>query len=497
MKKIVKKFNNLITDTIFKVKNKTNNNFNISNFNKYLITIITSLFFYLFYLSIPVLYDKGWVQNNIENLLLKEFKINFSTSSNISYRILPKPHFLLKDSKIFKLEDKKIGLASEIKTLRVFIYQGNFFDKNKIKIKEVKIDNANIPLLKSDFKLLSDFSNNKFSNKKIKINNSNIFIKNISGETISIIKINKALLYFDKKQEQNLFNLKAETFNIPFVFDLENQINSSENKKININAKKLKLNIFNESEKKENNNINGKNIFSFLENTFRTNYKLEDNTIIFESGNSRILNSKINYNGKLSINPFDLNLNINLGNYKISKISKILDGNSIFNDLIKTELLFNENVSMKTSISAFTDTRGEIFQDANINFDIVNGKINFNKTRFTNKKIGTLQIENSNLFFENKKLVLNADIVIDIKNVDELFSFLQTSKKSRKLIKDVLINLDYDFLTKQITFNNIKVDNKEIDNQLLEIIESLNDNNINNLNNSKRLLNEFFDIYAG
>jgi hypothetical protein len=497
MKKIVKKFNNLITDTIFKVKNKTNNNFNISNFNKYLITIITSLFFYLFYLSIPVLYDKGWVQNNIENLLLKEFEINFSTSSNISYRILPKPHFLLKDSKIFKLGDKKIGLASEIKMLKVFIYQGNFFDKNKIKIKEVKIDNANIPLLKSDFKLLSDFSNNKFSNKKIKINNSNIFIKDISGETISIIKINKALLYFDKKQEQNLFNLKAETFNIPFVFDLENQINSSENKKININAKKLKLNIFNESEKKENNNINGKNIFSFLENTFRTNYKLEDNTIIFESGNSRILNSKINYNGKLSINPFDLNLNINLGNYKISKISEILDGNSIFNDLIKTELLFNENVSIKTSISAFTDTRGEIFQDANINFDIINGKINFDKTRFTNKKIGTLQIENSNLFFENKKLVLNADIVIDIKNVDELFSFLQTSKKSRKLIKDVLINLDYDFLTKQITFNNIKVDNKEIDNQLLEIIESLNDNNINNLNNSKRLLNEFFDIYAG
>ena len=38
MKAIVKNFNNLIKNTIFKVQNKTNDNFNISNFNKCLIT---------------------------------------------------------------------------------------------------------------------------------------------------------------------------------------------------------------------------------------------------------------------------------------------------------------------------------------------------------------------------------------------------------------------------------------------------------------------------
>ena len=82
MKQFVKKFNNLIKKTIFKVKNKRYsklllfkvknkryNNLQISKFNKYLITLISLLFFYLFYLSIPVLYDKNWVQNNIENHL--------------------------------------------------------------------------------------------------------------------------------------------------------------------------------------------------------------------------------------------------------------------------------------------------------------------------------------------------------------------------------------------------------------------------------------------
>ena len=100
MKQIIKNFNNLIKRTILKVQNKTNNNFNISVFNKYLITFIISLFLYLFYLLIPLLYDKTWLQANIESKLLNEFKVNLSTSADISYRILPAPHFLIKDSKI-------------------------------------------------------------------------------------------------------------------------------------------------------------------------------------------------------------------------------------------------------------------------------------------------------------------------------------------------------------------------------------------------------------
>ena len=40
MKQIIKKFNNLVKETILKVQNKTNNNFNISNFSKYLISFI-------------------------------------------------------------------------------------------------------------------------------------------------------------------------------------------------------------------------------------------------------------------------------------------------------------------------------------------------------------------------------------------------------------------------------------------------------------------------
>ena len=60
-----------------------------------------------------------------------------------------------------------------------------------------------------------------------------------------------------------------------------------------------------------------------------------------------------------------------------------------------------------------------------------------------------------------------------------------------------MINLDYDFLSDKINFNNIKIENKEISDELLRIIDGFNDNKLINWNKSKRILNSFFEIYEG
>ena len=425
MKKIVKNFNNLIKKTIFKVQNKTNNKFQISNFNKYLITFISLLFFYLFYLSIPVLYDKNWVQKNIENQLLKDFKIYFSLSSDISYRILPSPHYLIKDSKIIK-EDKKTESLAEIKTLRVFVSQKNFFDKEKVLIRDIKINNADFTLLGNDLKLIKKITHNKFSNKKIEINKSNVFFKNDLDEIISAIKITEAFLV---QNAENLFNLKGEVFNIPFNLNYNKKFDSLDSEEVNIVAKKLKLDIFNKHNFEQNNVWNGQNIISFLNSKINTNYKIENDIMIFNSTSSQIKNSNISYDGDLSINPFDLNLNINLDNFDPSKL---FDNSSILNELIKTELLFNDNISMSTSITTNSNQKNKIFQYAKINFNIIDGKLNINNTILINKKIGTLELENSDLSYKDDKLILNTDIIVNIKDYGKLFSLLQTNKRFRK-----------------------------------------------------------------
>ena len=483
MKKIVKIFNNFIKRTIFKVENKTNDKFHVSNFSKYIIAVIVVLFIYIFYLSIPLLYDKNWVQNKIVTKLSDEFNINLSNSFDISYRILPKPHYLIKDTKT---------TLAEIKELNVYISQNNLFNKDSIRISEVVIEEANFSLLKDNFKTFYKNSENKFSKKKIKINNSNIFFKDNLNEVISIIKISNAFLFFDEKNLFNLFDLKGEIFNIPFELNYQNIINSQ--KKIKIKAPDLQLEVINKFFKKDEDLSSGINNISILSSSINTKYNIKDQIVIFQSDGSRVYNSKIDYNGQLAINPFDLNLKINLYNYKISNL---FTPNSIINEFIKSGLLFNENISVHTLVNIESTKKDEIFNEAKLELRVLNGKISFDNSIFINNNIGLMEISNSDLFLENDKLILTSNLSIDIKDIDGLFSFLNTSKKSRKDIKNIKLNIIYDFLSNQIELKNIKINDNDVSSQFNNIAEGFIDINSNNLTKSRKLLNELINLYAG
>ena len=483
MKQIVKNFNNLIKKTIFKVENKTNDKFHVSKFSKYLISAIVVLFIYIFYLSIPLLYDKNWIQNKIVTELGNEFNINPGNSFDFSYRILPKPHYLIRDS--------KTSLA-EIKTLNVFISQNNFFNKDSIRINEVVIEEANFSLLKDNFKTFYKDSENKFSKKKIKINNSNIFFKNNLNEVISIIKISNAFLFFDEKNLFNLFDLKGEIFNIPFKLKYENALNLR--KQIEINAPDLQLKVINDFFKKDENLSSGISNVSILSSSINTKFNIKDQIVIFQSDGSRIYNSKIDYNGQLAINPFDLNLKINLYDYKISNL---FTPNSIINEFIKSGLLFNENISVQTLVNIKSTKKDEIFNEAKLELRILNGKISFDKSVFINNNIGLMEISNSDLFLDNDKLFLSSNLSIDIKDIDKLYSFLNTSKNSRKNIRNIKLNIIYDFLSNQIELKNIKINDNDVSSQFNNIAEGFIDINSNNLTKSRKLLNELINLYDG
>ena len=485
MKQIIKNFNILIKKTIFKRENKTNNKFQVSTFNKYLIAVISILFIYIFYLLLPLLYDKNWLQNKITEALKDEFNISLINTSDISYRILPRPHFSIINSTI---SSAKFGI------INIYINQNNFFNKNNLAIDEVIIHEANFSLLKSDLKRLSANTKNKFSTKKIKINNSNIFFKDNLSEIIAIIKISNASLFFDEKKLLNLTDLKGQVFNIPFSLNYQHTFNSKKNKRIEIEANDLRLKIINESFKLDENLTTGTNSILVLNSKIDSKYNVLDKIIEFESNNSRMHNSKVNYNGRLAINPFDLDLKIDLDNYKISDL---FFSNSVINEFIESGLLFNENISIKILININSKIRDEIFDDANIKLNILNGKINFDNSIFISDDIGSLKISNSDLFLKSNKLTLATNLSIDIKNIDKLYVFLSTSKNSRKDIKNIKLNIIYDFSTNQIEFKNIKINDNEVSDQFKNIVETFADNNSNNLTRSRRILNELIDLYEG
>ncbi|MDB4189584.1 hypothetical protein N9713_05035, partial [Candidatus Pelagibacter sp.] len=288
------------------------------------------------------------------------------------------------------------------------------------------------------------------------------------------------------------FDLKGEIFNIPFELNYQNEINSQ--KKIKIKAPDLKLEIINKFFKKDEDISNGINNISILNSSINTKYSIKDQIVIFQSDGSRVYNSEIDYNGQLAINPFDLNLKINLYNYKISNL---FTPNSIINEFIKSGLLFNENISVHTSLNIKSTKRDKIFNEVKIELRVLNGKVSFDNSIFINNNIGLIEVSNSDLFLENDKLILTANLSIDIKNTDRLYSFLNTNKRLRKNIKNIKLNIIYDFLSNEIVFKNIKIDDNEVSSQFNNIAEGFNDNNSNNLTKSRKLLNKLINLYEG
>ena len=121
--KIIKFINKYFPSKLTKYKKFKNIKFiNISNLSMSIILFIALLFIYLFYVSIPTLYNKGTLQKDITDKLIKEFKIDFSLSSNIRYFILPSPHFLIENVKIFDDNLKNLEENLEEKTgIKTFI----------------------------------------------------------------------------------------------------------------------------------------------------------------------------------------------------------------------------------------------------------------------------------------------------------------------------------------------------------------------------------------
>ena len=91
------------------------------NSAKIILPSIIIFFTAILLLSLPVLLDYNSIQNVIEKKVSSEFKINLKILDDISLKIFPKPHYLIKKADLdLKIESEK---SSVIKTnnLRIFI----------------------------------------------------------------------------------------------------------------------------------------------------------------------------------------------------------------------------------------------------------------------------------------------------------------------------------------------------------------------------------------
>jgi len=471
----------------------------ISNFNKYLISFISLLFLYLFYLSIPALYNKETLQKDLTKKLLNDFNINISLSSDIKYLILPSPHILVQNVKIFNDNKSNPKELSQIKKLKVFISQKSLLNQKNMKINKFLIIDANFIIQKEDLNYLNNFINKQFSEKKMKIKNSNIFFKDKQNETVSIFNIDDLELFFDKKKLENLIISNGKLFKIPFSFQWVKNFENESSSKFFMELKKLLMSINNTSNFNNNQTDSRKNILSIGNSKFITNYKVEDDVFLLKSKDSKLINNQIKYDGEIYLNPFDLNLNIYLEKLNINKL---IIKNDILKELLYTKVLFNKNLSANIIIDAEKIVKNKLFDSGKFFLKFNNRYIDLNNSYLVSNKIGKLILENSSLKFIDDQLIYNSAFNFEIKDQKEFYKSFQTPKKNRKSLKNIFLDIEFNLLENNLSISKFSINNKNSESSesvksILHRYSNDPDNKIKNWIDLKIFFNKIFENYEG
>ena len=482
--------NNYINSLLEKNLNrlKFNNLKNVVTNNKIVLTFVAVFILFISYLLLPIFYKQSDISTELQYKLNERLNLDLNFSENFKYNFFPRPHFTTKNSILL---DNKFKI-SNIDNLIIYVSSKNFFSFKNIKIKEVVIKNANFNLNKKNYNFFLKLLSNNFSDTDLKIKNSNIFFKNSNEEVLFINKILNIKYYYDKKVKDNILYAENEIFNIFYDLKLSNDI--SKKKLVSkLNLKLLKLEIENQlnySQELKSGKINLvlNNLKSFV------TYKTNKNFFKFNFFN-KLENPDIQYEGTFNFNPFYSNMT---GKVNSLNLSHLFNVNGIISKSLKTEIFSNKNIDFELYISADKISYHQDFKNIILNFRIQEGLIDANKTKFQWKDFVDFKILDSLFLVKNGELILDGKVLIDIKNLNEIYKFLLTPKNLRKDLKIVDLNFSYNFDQKLLSLRDIKMDdqyNENINVILNNLI--LKSNKLQNKIYIKNILNEAIKFYAG
>ena len=463
----------------------------VSNFNKYLIFLISALFMYLFYLSIPSLYDIGKLQIKLSQKLESEYKLNISSSSKILYSILPYPNILIEDAKLFNNDKDNPLELGQIKELRIFISQKNLFSLKNIEIKNIIINKANFSIQSKNIDYFNNYIAKKFSKKKLNIKKSNIFLRKNNQDIISIILIKNLDLFFNENKVENEIKIEGEIFKLPFITKWNKNFVNEKKSQTFFKIKKLLFNLHN-TRNLENEKYTSLNKINIRNLKLLSKIEIVDKSIIFKSQDTTNQIKKLDYTGHVNLDPFELKLNINLKEIDQKRIAYL---NHFFEELLNTGLIFNKNLNSKISINAKNFKKNKLINSIKLNLNINNGRLNLNNTKLISDNVGNIILNNSEFKQEQGEIIFFGNFNFAIDNQSEFYKKFQTSKINRKLLKNIKFSVEYNMFREELEISSFVInDNKKNKNnstkQFLENFNSDKKNKIDNWIDLKTFINQ-------
>ena len=96
---------------------------------------------------------------------------------------------------LFNNQDNFQKEIAQVKKLKIYLKQKNFFKKQKLKIKSIEFFDTNFFIGKSDINFLKKFLNNGFYNRSLVIKRANLFFQDKDKNTISFSNLKKINMY--------------------------------------------------------------------------------------------------------------------------------------------------------------------------------------------------------------------------------------------------------------------------------------------------------------
>ena len=442
-----------------------------------LVSLIIILFFTYFFL--PTFYNKNEVKEFLVNQVSNKYDIKIKFNEKIKYGLFPRPFFYTKNLDI-KYDDKVFANSGYVK---FFITYKNFFSFKALGVKDIVFKNNefNINANNKGFfqKTLNDYKNKE----KVVFIKSKSFFTDKNENLLFLSKVKNLIYFYDNKNQTQKVKSEFEIFNIPFNLTISKDYYSKK-KNIKLNSKKIRLSVETSVEYEDESILGDLKIAFFnKENLFK--YKIKSETLNFVSIDKK-------FQGNLNFKPFYLSTNLNF-NYLSQR--KIFKNESLFVDLLDSELLNNPNLNALISINV---DEFEYLKNFFLQILLDDGKIVTNN--FDAKWNEAVSINSTDIEFINdqdgKKLI--GEVKFKFDDIEKFFRYFQIKRNYRDVFKEIKADFIYDFIENRIIFNNLKMDDKSYQ-KLNDFVERTNKKNKNLFNKVtlRNFVKEFFQIYAG
>ena len=430
-----------------------------------ILSSIIVVFTIIVFLSLPVFFNYKSIQNEIENKFFSDFKINLKILDNISFRVLPRPHLLIKKANLdFNLEDEKSAIV-EVENLKLFIPSNKIYSKKNIIITDAKIQNINLNLKISDIKDIRNHLYYKI-NKPINISNIKIFLNDNKNNVILISPIKKVNYHINENFSAKEFKIKGSIFDVEFQSYWKRNYSEPKSSLNELNFKNPNVYVKNLFKFENKNKFKGSSSIDFLNENISFNYNYEDHLIKINSPEKKN-NQKIKFNSIIELNPFYLDGEIIFEEKKVSFITDY-----ILNSISNADKNFLENLNGELKLS-LSNLDSKILSNGKISLLINEGQMKNLNSFFEMNKIGIIKssykylIKEGELFFETKN-------VLNINNHKELARKFQLNLKKVKNIDKIYFDFIRNIDTGDMFLSNIFFNDKNSQNLLEEIIKTNN-----------------------